>query len=160
MPTLLKDRSNAEEMVIVIAIPLLFGALAGWMLGVSEPVYVALTLLGILGGLAAGLEHEYGLEGFYRGLLGGLLFGFGILFTHGVIGAEAKAHLIEPEVVLIGFTAAFGAGLGALGGRMRERRTKKEAAESARESRRSDEPRFTTENGSAEATRTRSKETV
>jgi hypothetical protein len=147
MPTLLKDRSNAEEMVIVIAIPLLFGALAGWMLGVSEPVYVALTLLGILGGLAAGLEHEYGLEGFYRGLLGGLLFGFGILFTHGVIGAEAKAHLIEPEVVLIGFTAAFGAGLGALGGRMRERRIKKERDE-ARDS----EPRFSKEEQTAEAT--------
>jgi hypothetical protein len=136
MPTLLKDRSNTEEMVIVIAIPLLFGAVTGWMLGVSEPVYVALTLLGILGGLAAGLEHEYALEGFYRGLVGGLLFGFGILFTHGVIGAEAKAHLIEPEVVLIGFTGSFGAGLGALGGRMREKRINRENDEARREERR------------------------
>jgi hypothetical protein len=142
---LLKDRTNAEEMVIVLVIPLLFGALAGWMLGVSEPVYVTLTLLGILGGLAAGLEHEYALEGFYRGLLGGLLFGFGILFTHGVIGAEAKAHLIEPEVVLIGFTAAFGAGLGALGGRMREKRIKRERDEARRNERRFSKEEETTE---------------
>ena len=132
MPTLLKDRSNREEMFIVVAIPLLFGAVTGWMLGVSEPVYAVLSLLGILGGLAAGLEHEYGLEGFYRGLIGGLLFGLGILLTHGIIGAEPKAELLEPEVVLIAITAGFGAGLGFLGGRMREKRIKREQREARR----------------------------
>src|SRR3712207_5871235 len=132
MPTLLKERTNREELIIVVVIPLLFGAVTGWMLGVSEPVYTVLTLLGIAGGLAAGLEHEYALEGFYRGLLGGLLFGLGILLTHGIIGADAKAHLLEPEVVLIAITAAFGAGLGALGGRLRERRIKRERREARR----------------------------
>ena len=132
MPTLLKERSNREEMFIVVAVPLLFGAVTGWMLGVSEPVYVVLSLLGILGGLAAGLEHEYALEGFYRGLLGGLLFGFGILLAHGIIGAEPKAHLLEPEILLIAITAGFGMGLGALGGRMREKRIKRETRETRR----------------------------
>ena len=42
-----------------------------------RPAYLVLSLLGILGGLVAGLEHEGALEGFYRGLLGGLLFGTG-----------------------------------------------------------------------------------
>jgi hypothetical protein len=132
MPTLLKERTNREELFIVVAIPLLFGAVTGWMLGVSEPIYLVLSLLGILGGLAAGLEHEYALEGFYRGLLGGLLFGLGILLTHGIIGADPKAHLAEPEVLLIAITGGFGAGLGALGGRLRERRTKRERRESRR----------------------------
>jgi hypothetical protein len=136
MPTLLKDRSNREEMFIVVAIPLLFGALTGWMLSVSEPVYIVLSLLGILGGLAAGLEHEYSLEGFYRGLLGGLLFGFGILLAHGLIDKEPKAHLPEPEILLILITGAFGAGLGTLGGRIRDRRTKREQHEARREERR------------------------
>jgi hypothetical protein len=128
VPTLLKDRSNVEEAIIVIAIPLLFGAVTGWVLGLSEPIYLVLSLSGILGGLAAGLEHEYGLEGFYRGLLGGLLFGLGILLANGIIDKEPKAELPDPEVLLIVITGAFGAGLGALGGRMRDKRIKKERA--------------------------------
>ncbi len=123
--TLLKDRSTGQEAIIVVVVPLVFGLITGVMLGVSEPVYLVLTLLGILGGFAAGLEHEYALEGFYRGLLGGLLFGFGILLAHGIADVAPKAELLEPEVVLIGFTAAFGAGLGALGGRLRERRSRR-----------------------------------
>jgi NO-binding membrane sensor protein with MHYT domain len=119
--TMLKDRSSGLEAVIVVVVPLVFGAITGIMLGVSEPVYLVLSLLGILGGFAAGLEHESALEGFYRGLLGGLLFGFGILLAHGIAGVEAKAELLEPEVVLIAITATFGAGLGALGGRVRAR---------------------------------------
>ncbi len=124
---LLKDRSTVEEAIAVVVVPLVFGLITGVMLGISEPVYLLLTLLGILGGFAAGLEHEYALEGFYRGLLGGLLFGFGILLAHGIADVAPKAELLEPEVVLIAFTAAFGGGLGALGGRMRERRTRRTA---------------------------------
>ena len=148
MPTLLKERTNAQEMVIVVAIPLLFGAVTGWMLSVSEPVYVALSLLGIFGGLLAGLEHEYGLEGFYRGLLGGLLFGFGILLAHGLIDKEPKAHLPEPEILLIAITGGFGAALGALGGRLRDRRTRRELRDQ-RAVRRS-EPRHSRDNGAGD----------
>jgi hypothetical protein len=124
---LLKDRSNGLEAVIVVVVPLVFGLVTGIMLGVSEPVYLVLSLLGILGGFGAGLEHEYALEGFYRGLLGGLLFGFGILLAHGIADVAPKAELLEPEVVLIAITATFGAGLGALGGRVRERRSRRTA---------------------------------
>ncbi len=130
---LLKDRSNAEEAIVVIAVPLAFGAITGWVLGVSEPVYLVLSLLGILGGFAAGLEHEYGLEGFYRGLLGGLLFGLGILLASGIIGKEPKAHLPDPEVLLIVITGGLGAALGALGGTMRDRRQRRATASGARE---------------------------
>ena len=122
---LLKDRSTGQEAIAVVVVPLVFGAITGVMLGISEPVYLVLTLLGILGGFAAGLEHEYALEGFYRGLLGGLLFGTGILLAHGLADTEAKAHLPEPETLLIAITAGFGAVLGALGGRMRERSMKR-----------------------------------
>jgi hypothetical protein len=122
---LLKERSNAEEAIAVVAVPLIFGAVVGWVLGVSEPIYLVLSLLGILGGFAAGLEHEYGLEGFYRGLLGGLLFGLGILLANGIIDKEPKAHLPDPEVLLIVITGGFGAGLGALGATLRDRRSRR-----------------------------------
>ncbi len=126
--TLLKDRSAAQEAVIAVAIPLVFGLITGIMLGVSEIVYLVLALLGIVGGFAAGLEHEYALEGFYRGLLGGLLFGTGILLAHGIVDVEPKAELLEPEIVLVAITATFGAGLGALGGRTRERAIRRAGA--------------------------------
>lgn len=151
MPTLLKDRSNAEEAIIVIVIPLLFGAVTGWVLGLSEPIYLVLSLLGILGGLAAGLEHEYGLEGFYRGLMGGLLFGLGILLANGIIDKEPKAHLPDPEVLLIVITAGFGAALGALGGRIRDGKIKKERA-----ARRDEERRHTRTSTDASAEREKS----
>jgi hypothetical protein len=142
MPHLLKDRTNGQEAVIVVVIPLLFGAVTGWALGVSEPLYLVLLLLGILGGLVAGMEHEYALEGFYRGLLGGLLFGLGILLAHGIIDTESKGHLPDPEVLLIAINAAFGAGLGALGGRIRDKRTAKERAAA--------EPRYSRDGATSE----------
>ena len=121
MPTLLRHRPAGLEMAIVVLGPVLFGALTGFFLGESEPVYLVFSLLGILGGLAAGLEHEGALEGFHRGLLGGLLFGFAILLTHGLREVPAAALLPDPEVGLIAITAVAVALLGALGGRLRDR---------------------------------------
>ena len=117
--TLLRERGHGLEMALVVAVPLIFGAIVGVILGINELAYIVLSLLGIAGGFVAGLEHEGALEGFYRGLLGGLLFGTGILVAHGLMDEEPKAHLPDPEVLLIVITGAFGAGLGALGGRRR-----------------------------------------
>ena len=123
--TLLRERSHGAEMALVVAVPIIFGAITGYFLGESEAVYTVLALLGIVGGFFAGLEHEGALEGFYRGILGGLLFGTAILVTNGLIDEEPKAHLPDPEVMLIVITGAFGAALGALGGWLRERRDRK-----------------------------------
>ncbi len=123
--TLLRERSHGLEMILVVVVPVIFGAITGIMLGISEPVYVVLSLLGIAGGLLAGMEHEGAIEGFYRGLLGGLLFGLSILTAHGLADDEPEAHLPDPEVLLIVITAVAGAILGALGGRLRERGERK-----------------------------------
>ena len=123
--TLLRERGHGAEMALVVAVPSIFGAITGYFLGQSEAVYTVLALLGILGGFVAGLEHEGALEGFYRGILGGLLFGTAILVTNGLLEEEPKAHLPDPEVMLIVITGAFGALLGALGGWFRLRRDRK-----------------------------------
>jgi hypothetical protein len=119
--TLLRERSHGVEMALVVAVPVVFGAVTGIMLGISEPVYVALALLGIVGGFLAGLEHEGALEGFYRGLLGGLLFGTAILTANGLAEEPPKAHLPDPAILLVVITAVAGALLGAAGGWVRLR---------------------------------------
>jgi hypothetical protein len=78
--------------------------------------------LAILGGYAAGLDHETPRSGALRGVLGGLLFGSFILLAHEVTGAEAKADLPDPAIVLLLLTVVPGALLGALGAWTRARR--------------------------------------
>ena len=125
---LLKNRSNALEFVICVVVPLAFGVITGILLGISEPVYLVLSVLGIAGGFLAGLEHEYALEGFYRGVLGGTLFGVGILLANGIADKAPKADLPDPEILLVVITGVFGAALGAWGGRTREKWEKRQAA--------------------------------
>jgi hypothetical protein len=121
MPHLLRERPMAAQAVLAGLVPAAFGALCGWLLGVNELAYVVLTVLAIGGGYFAGLEHRGPGEGAIRGIIGGTLFGSFILLIHEATGEEPKAELPHPEVLLIAVTAVFGVGLGALGGRRRER---------------------------------------
>lgn len=120
-PVLLSDRSNGQGLVVAMVVPALFGVLTGWVLGVSEVGYLVLSLLGIAGAFLAGLEHDHAIDGVYRGMLAGLLFGSAILITHGLIDEEPKAELPDPEALLIVITAGFGTVLGWLGARRRSR---------------------------------------
>ena len=130
---LLKDRTTLQEALITIAVPLIFGAVCGVLLGISEPVYLVLSVLGVAGGFLAGLEHEHALEGLYRGLLGGLLFGVGILLANGIADKAPKAELPDPAILLVALTAIGGSLLGAWGGRTREKWLRKRQAAAAPE---------------------------
>lgn len=122
MPPLLSSRSEEQQLVLAIAVPSVFGLVTGILLGVSEPAYLVLSLLGIGGGFFAGLEHGTPSEGALRGFAGGLLFGTFIIAAHRFSGMDAKAELPHPEALLIVITTLFGIGLGALGGRVRRKR--------------------------------------
>jgi hypothetical protein len=119
MPELLRERPLPVQAIAALVVPAIFGGITGWTLGVNEAAYVVLSLLGIGGGYFAGFEHEGTKAGAIRGIFGGSLFGASILLVHEAIGAEPKAHLPHPEILLVGITTAFGVGLGALGGRRR-----------------------------------------
>ena len=121
-PVLLSDRPDRQGVIVSMVVPIVFGAVTGWALGVSEIGYLVLTLLGVAGGYFAGLEHDYPIDGVYRGMLGGLLFGSSILITHGLIDTEPKAELPHPETLLIAITGGFGVLLGWLGARSRAKR--------------------------------------
>jgi hypothetical protein len=123
LPPLLSSRSTAEQILVANILPCAFGALTGWMLGVSEIIYLVLAVpIGLLGGYFAGLEHKSGAEGAVRGFFGGLQFGVLILAVHELTGLDAKAHLPEPAVLLAVVTTVIGAILGFFGGLTRARR--------------------------------------
>jgi hypothetical protein len=120
MPELLRERPLPIQAVAAAIVPAIFGAITGWTLGLSEAAYTILSILGIGGGYFAGMEHESAKTGAIRGVFGGSLFGASILLVHEAIGADPKAHLPHPEIVLVAITTAFGVGLGAIGGHRRE----------------------------------------
>ena len=127
MPVLLRSREVPLQVVLAVLIPALAGALAGFLLGVNEIAYVVWSLLALLGGYFAGLEHAGAGEGAIRGVLGGSLFGAVLLLVHHATGQEPKADLPEPEVVLVAITALIGTVSGSLGGWRRGKREGKMA---------------------------------
>ena len=118
---LLADRPSGERAFIVLVLPALAGAICGVLLGISGGLYTVLTLVAILGGIAAGYDHATASEGALRGIAGGALFGTFILLAHAVAGTHAKAKLPEPHIVLPIATALISIVLGAVGGALRAR---------------------------------------
>ena len=101
--------------------PALFGAVTGYFLGVSEATYLVLSIIGIVGGIGAGFDHLGAGSGARRGIVAGLIFGAAILIAHEIHGAEAKAELPEPQILLLVLTTGLGAAFGAIGGWLRKR---------------------------------------
>ena len=122
IPPLLSSRPVGTQIVIANVVPCVFGAICGILLGTSGLGYVVLSILAIAGGYVAGLEHRDGAEGALRGVLGGTQFGAMILLFHELEGSSAKADLPHPAILLLVVTIGFGALLGYLGGRARQRR--------------------------------------
>ncbi|HTA05136.1 MAG TPA: hypothetical protein VK774_02135 [Solirubrobacteraceae bacterium] len=124
-PTLFRDRPRPLQIVLGGAVPLAFGAVVGVVLGASAGVYWALAALAGLGAVLAGFEHQDGWGGADRGLVGGAVFGLGVLLAHWIAGTHAKVSLGGFPPFLIVIDAIAGMFLGALGGRiargMRER---------------------------------------
>jgi hypothetical protein len=126
MPPLLSSRSMGMQFVLANLVPCVAGAVCGVLLGVSGGAYLVLTVLAIGGGYFAGLEHRDASEGLARGVVGGVQFGALILLAHELEGSSAKADLPHPAILLVVLTTLFGALLGYLGGRTRQRRTRGE----------------------------------
>ena len=68
--------------------------------------------------MLGGLEHPDARSGAYRGLIGGALFGLGLLLAHAVAGTDAKVSLGSFPPFIIVIDAIAGMLLSALGGRL------------------------------------------
>ena len=126
---LLMDRPQSQRIFIAIVVPALYGLITGLLLGVSAGAYTALSLLGVLGGLAAGYDHSDANEGAVRGICGGMLFGTFILLGGTLIGKEAKASIPDPQWTLPVITTVLGAIFGAIGASVRGRYERREVTE-------------------------------
>jgi hypothetical protein len=100
-------------------VPFAFGAVVGVALGISAGAYWGLSVLAGLGAIVGGFEHQDGWGGADRGLVGGALFGAGILIAHAFAGTDAKVSLGSFPPLLIVIDAIAGMLLGAIGGRLR-----------------------------------------
>ena len=121
LPPLLSERPVPVRIVLAGVVPFLYGGLCGWVLGVNEVVYIILAVpLALLGATVAGFDHSGAKNGAIRGVISGALFGAGILIVHELTGEEPKAELAHPKIILVGITAAFGSGLGAIGANWRQ----------------------------------------
>jgi hypothetical protein len=107
------------QILLVVLVPALFGAICGWLLGVNKTAYLVLSILALLGGYAAGTEHKGAAQGALRGLIGGGLFGGMILLVNEALDKKPKADLPDPKIWLLAITVGIGVILGALGGRAR-----------------------------------------
>jgi hypothetical protein len=116
---LFRERPRSTQILLGLVVPTAFGALAGVFLGISAGAYWAIGLIAFVGGILAGFEHADGWDGACRGLVGGTLYGTGLLVAHAIAGTDAKVSLPGFEPILVVFTAIIGVLLGALGGKIR-----------------------------------------
>jgi hypothetical protein len=123
LPPLLSEHPRWLQALLALILPAAYGALTGYFLGVSKGTYLVLSIIGVLGGIGAGFDHMGASSGLRRGVVAGLIFGSSILIAHEIHGADAKADLPDPEILLVVITTVLGAAFGALGGWWRERAT-------------------------------------
>src|SRR5215216_7140766 len=117
-PTLLRDRPRPLQVILGGVVPFAVGAVAGVLLGVAAGAYWAISVLAAVGGVLAGFEHPNGWGGADRGLVGGALYGIGLLVAHAIAGTDATVSLGSFPALLPVVTAIVGMLLGALGGRI------------------------------------------
>ena len=140
MPELFRERQLAAQIVLVVVLPAIFGAVAGWLLGVNEIAYLVFGLVVLIGAYVAGLEHHGAGEGALRGAVLGLVYGGALLLVHEALGEEPKAELPHPKILVLAITIGVSAVAGALGGRRRKRHNEKE--EMADKEEEDDKPAF------------------
>lgn len=130
-PPLLSQRPRAVQYVLANAVPTIFGAICGVVLGVSEGAYLGLQLVAAIGGVGAGYDHRGTGEGAGRGAVGGIQFGAAIVAVYEIGNIVPKADLPHPAILLVVLTTVVGALLGAVGGTLRARRMRSTPAGAA-----------------------------
>src|SRR3954453_5802742 len=116
LPPLMSENPRWLQITLVGVVPAVYGAITGWFLGSSEAVYLVLSIVGVVGGVAAGFDHVGAKAGGRGGIAAGSIFGSFILIAHEVQGGDAKADLPHPGILLIVITTVLAVGFAGTGG--------------------------------------------
>ncbi len=117
-PMLFRDRERPAQIVIGGVVPLIAGAVAGILVGISAGAYWGYAAVVAVATVIGGFEHEDGWGAADRGLVGGVIYGIGLLVAHAIAGTHAKVSLGSFPPFLAVVTAIAGMLLAALGGRL------------------------------------------
>jgi hypothetical protein len=124
---LLSEHPRSLQFLLAFVVPAAYGAVTGYFLGISESVYLILSIIGIVGAVGAGFDHVGAGAGAARGAIAGSVFGAAILIAHEIDGSEAEAHLPEPAILLVVITTVLAIAFAALGGWLRGRTMERRA---------------------------------
>ena len=133
LPPLFSEMPRPVQVFVGVIMPAAYGALTGYFLGENEAVYLVLSVIGIVGGIGAGIDHVGAKAGALRGIVAGSLFGGFILIVYELRGEPAKAELPEPAILLIVLTTVLAVCFAALGGWLRLRAIRRGAKTDAPE---------------------------
>src|SRR5215467_13276974 len=90
---LFRERPRNVQIVTGLVVPFVFGAIAGIVLGITAAGYWVISLVALVGGVLAGFEHADGWDAADRGVVGGALFGNGLLLSLLLSGMSAHVSL-------------------------------------------------------------------
>ncbi len=121
LPTLFESRPMGVRILLVVVVPAVFGAIAGFLLAPLPGLYIALQVVAAVGGILAGLEHRGFGQAAMRGLGAGLVFGVAILVAHAISGGTDHNYLGKAPIALPAITAVAGAILALIGAFARRR---------------------------------------
>ncbi len=130
-PRLLETRPAVQQVLLATMPAFVLGIIVGVALDLSAVLYLLLVIVSVLGAIVAGLEHRTAVEGGQRGLVGGLMWGVGVILGHHLLSRKATSALPHPEALEVVLTALVSVPLGAIGGalRAREERRRPRSAE-------------------------------
>ena len=118
---LLSERPRVVQLTVPVVLPLIGGFVTGWTLAGSTGLWVTANVVAILGGVAAGFDHDGAGAGARRGAFGGLLFGLALVLADATVVGHRVATLPKPAILLAVLTTVVGSLLGAVGGALRHR---------------------------------------
>lgn len=115
---LFRNRPRNLQIVLGGVLPVIFGVIAGVLIGASSAAYWVWAVIAALGAFLSGFEHRDGWGGADRGFFGGLFYGIALLVAHAIVGTHAKVSLGGFPPFLVVITALVGMLLAAASGRI------------------------------------------
>ena len=131
LPPLLSERPPQHRAPLIVIPAALLGFASGAMLGVSDTAWAIANVVAVLGGVAAGFEHENAGSGARRGAIGGLAFGLALVLADALVVDDRVATIADPAILQTLVTTIAGALLGAFGGALRARAIRRAEATTA-----------------------------